>query len=264
MLHRDDRKSKEAVYQREWNLKNPEYKAVYQREWNQKNPEKAKQRFVDGEEKTDAVRQDESFENRMGEILYVADASKMITCAPVTMGKVKDTKFVQNNQGAIKPQYKETDQDSEIDPLREQRRFYWKDRPDFQTKPEYEEWAKVVKQLEEKMGSVIKTARNGASEFLRLQVASLKCSICNSVLTLMCCFRGPSSHWLDKGHIVTICSCNNSAKEMSLLYCKAIRSMAPALAHGKYAPWSAKLEFLFHLVARLCLLLPSAPLAMLV
>ena len=248
MLHRDDRKSKEAEYQREWKAK---------------NPEKADPRFADGEEKTDAVRQDESFENRMGEILYVADASKMITCAPVTMGKVQDTKFVQNNQGAIKPQNEETDQDSEIDPFREQRRFYWKDRPDFQTKPEYEEWATVVKQLEEKMGGVIKTARNGASEFLRLQVASLKCSICNSVLTLMCCFRGPSSHWLDKGHIVTICSCNNSAKEMSLLYCKAIRSMA--LAHGKYAPWSANLEqFLFHLVARLCLLLPSAPLAMLV
>ena len=155
------------------------------------------------------------------------------------------------------------DQDNEIDPFREQRRFYWKDRPDFQTKPEYEEWATVVKQLEETMGSVIKTARNGASEFLRLQVASFKCSICNSVLTIMCCFRGPSNHWLDKGHIVTICSCINSAKEMSLLYCKAIRSMA--LAHGKYAPWSANLEqFLFHLVARLCLLLPSAPLAMLV
>ena len=81
VLHRSQRKSKEAEYLREWKAK---------------NPEKAKAGFADGEEKTDAVRQDESFENRMGEILYVADASKMITCAPVTMGKVQDTKFVQN------------------------------------------------------------------------------------------------------------------------------------------------------------------------
>ena len=108
------------------------------------------------------------------------------------------------------------DQDNEIDPVREQHRFYWKERHDFQTKPAYEEWATVVQQWEEKMSSVIRTTKNGTSEFLRLQGASVKCSlhVCNYVLTTVCCFRGPSNHWLGKGHIVTICSCINSAKEI--------------------------------------------------
>ena len=54
--------------------------------------------------------------------------------------------------------------------MREQSRFYWADRQDFQTKPEYAEWAIVAKQWEDAMASVVKPAKNGAGEFLRLQV----------------------------------------------------------------------------------------------
>ena len=124
MLHRDERKTKEA------------------------------KQFADGEQTPDAVRQDPLFGQRKGEILYVADTS-MITCPPITMGKVQDTKFVQNSQGVRNPQNRDTDLDNANDPVREQSRFYWKDCHDFQTKPEYEEWAGVVQQWEEKMGSVI-------------------------------------------------------------------------------------------------------------
>ena len=53
-------------------------------------------------------------------------------------------------------------------------RFYWADHQDFQTKPEYAEWAIAVKQWEDAMASVIKPAKTGAGEFLRLQVGITK------------------------------------------------------------------------------------------
>ena len=79
-----------------------------------------------------------------------------------------------NNQGASHAQKEDTDQDDATDPMREQHRFYWADRQDFQTKPEYAEWAIVAKQWEDAMASVIKPAKNGAGEFLRLQVGITK------------------------------------------------------------------------------------------
>ena len=58
--------------------------------------------------------------------------------------------------------------------MREQRRFNWSDRQDFQTKPEHAELAIVAKQWEDAMASVIKPAKTGAGEFLRLQVGITK------------------------------------------------------------------------------------------
>ena len=141
------------------------------------------------------MHQDPSFGKCKGEGLYVADTSNIITRAPTMMGKVQDTTFVQNNQGARKPKNGDTDQDNASDPLREQHRFYWssRDRDDFQPTPECEEWATIIQQWEKKTASAIGPVKNGTGEFLRLQVASLRCSLCNSVLTTMCYFRGQPS-----------------------------------------------------------------------
>ena len=78
------------------------------------------------------MRQDPSFEKRKDKhfiyMLLMASMSNMITRAPTNTGKVQDTKYAQNKQGAINPQNAESDthQNNAIDPVREQRRFYWK------------------------------------------------------------------------------------------------------------------------------------------
>ena len=57
--------------------------------------------------------------------------------------------------------------------MREQRRFSWKDRHDFQTRaqPGFEVWAAVIKQWEGALAGAIGPTANGAGEVLRLQVA---------------------------------------------------------------------------------------------
>ena len=109
--------------------------AKRKQEWNRNNPEKAKAGFADGEEKTAAVRQDTSFEQRKGETLYVPDASKLIPIVPTSMSKLPDTKYVQNNAGALGGQKEDTDQDSSVDQTREQCRLYNTDRLNFETQP---------------------------------------------------------------------------------------------------------------------------------
>ena len=120
MLHRLERKAKEAEHQHERNLNNQEY----QQEWKRQNPGKVaaytmQHGFVDGEEKTTAVCtcQDPSFEKRKEEISYVVDASNMMTSAHTILGKVQDTRCVKTNQGARKPQNGDTDLDNAIDPV---------------------------------------------------------------------------------------------------------------------------------------------------
>ena len=127
VLHRSQRKSKEAEYQHEWHQKNP----GYQQEWNRNNPENAG--WADGEEKTAAVRQDTAFEKRNGEILYVPDASKLMPTVPTSMSKLSDTKYVRNNTGASGAQQEDTHQDTSTDQMREQCRLYKKDRLSFET-----------------------------------------------------------------------------------------------------------------------------------
>ena len=108
MLHRDERKSKAAKYQQEWNQDNPEYHKKhkqqwwaehpgYQQEWRAQNPEKVTEYpkgWADGHEKTAAVRQDPSFKKRKGEVLYVAGAINLLTAVPTNMGKIPDTNYV--------------------------------------------------------------------------------------------------------------------------------------------------------------------------
>ena len=122
------------------------------------------------------------------------------------MDKVQDTKFVQNNQGASHAQKEDTDQDNATDPMREQRRFNWSDCQGFQTKPEYADWAIVAKQWEDAMASVIKPAKNGAGEFLRLQVGITKVQPVQFCADHCVLFRGQPSPWQGKGGIVTTCS----------------------------------------------------------
>ena len=157
MLHRDERKTREA--------KN-------RKEWNQNNPDNAG--WADGDEKTAAVRQDTAFEKRNGEILYVPDASKLMPTVPTSMSKLPDTKYVRNNTGASGGQQEDTDQDTSIDQMREQCRLYKKDRLSFETQTESSEYAAVVKQWESAMDGVVETTSNGAGEFARLQVTSAK------------------------------------------------------------------------------------------
>ena len=69
MLHREERKSKEAKYQQEWRQDNPEKAADNRRKWRENSPEKSAEGWADGDDKTAAVRQDTAFEKRKGDIL---------------------------------------------------------------------------------------------------------------------------------------------------------------------------------------------------
>ena len=184
MLHRDERLSKEAKYQQEWKQDNPEKV----QKWKQDNPGRY---WADGEEKPDAVHQGPLFGQRRGDVLYVDDASETFTTPPTNMGKIQDTKFARNNQGASNAQKEEsdTDQGNATDPMREQCRFYWAGRQNSQTKPEYAEWAIAVRQCEDAMGSVTKPAKVEQVNSCNCMWASLKCSLCNSVLTTVCCLE---------------------------------------------------------------------------